>query len=343
MTLFVWGGFLAAIVVLVLWDLGVFRRRGEPHALGAREALRRTGVWIGLALAFNVVVYFLYEYGMMGATGPQALSGREAALQFLAGYLIEESLSVDNLFVIALILTHFHIPRVYQHRLLFWGILGAVIMRGAMIAVGVALISRFEWVIYVFAGLLIASAVRLLLTKTEEMHPDRNLLVRFTRRWFHVTGPEHCGRFLVRVDDGLAVTPAFLALILIESSDVMFAVDSIPAVFAVTRDPFLIFTSNVFAILGLRSLYFAISGLMDRFRYLKVSLVVLLLFVGAKMLLVHHYPIPAPVSLAVIVAILAVGVTASLLRPLDEPQDPSAPSHTEREPAGACDTHGRHP
>jgi tellurite resistance protein TerC len=319
--LIVWGGFLATVIVLVLWDLGVFRRRGTPHALSSREALGRTAVWVGLALAFNVAVYFLYEHGWMDSGTARRLSGKEAAVQFLAGYLIEESLSVDNLFVIALILTHFHIPRAYQHRLLFWGIMGAVVMRGAMIAVGTALIVRFDWVIYVFAGLLIASAVRLLLTKTEEMHPDRNLLVRFTRRVFRVSGPETCDRFFVRLDGRLAVTPAFLALILIESSDVMFAVDSIPAVFAVTRDPFLVFTSNIFAILGLRSLYFAIAGLLDRFRYLKVSLVVLLLFVGAKMLLVHHYPIPAPVSLAVIVSILGIGVVASLLRPLDESAD----------------------
>ncbi|MBW3542401.1 MAG: hypothetical protein KY476_19215, partial [Planctomycetes bacterium] len=222
MSVWVWIGFLAVIAVCVMVDLGVFRRHAQPRALPPREALGRTAIWVSLALSFNVVVYFLYEHHPPAATvtDGKVLSGRDAALQFLTGYLIEESLSIDNLFVIALILTHFHIPREQQHRLLFWGIMGAVVMRGAMIALGTVLIARFDWIMYVFAGLLIASAARLLFTKTEEMHPDRNLLVRAVRRVFPVDSQDDSGRFFVRIDGRRAVTRSLLALILIESCDV---------------------------------------------------------------------------------------------------------------------------
>ena len=201
------------------------------------------------------------------------LNGRQAATQFFTGYVLEKSLSVDNIFVIALIFAYFGIPASQQHRLLFWGILGAVVLRGAMIALGAALIERFEWVIYVFAVLLLLSAVKLMLSGEEKPHPDKNLAVRLIRRLFPVTGELHGGRFFVRQDGRWEVTPMLLAIVLIETSDVMFAVDSIPAIFAVTRDTFLVFTSNVFAILGLRSLYFVLAGSMDKFRYLKMSLV----------------------------------------------------------------------
>ncbi|MEX0703837.1 MAG: TerC family protein [Planctomycetales bacterium] len=313
MTLFVWLGFLALISALILLDLGVFHRRGRP--IGFREALGWTAVWVALALAFAAGVYFLYERDWLGwtETASHRLSGRQAALQFLTGHLIEKALSVDNLFVMALIFSYFRVPAAEQHRLLFWGILGAVVLRGAMIAAGAALVARFEWTMYVFGVLLIASALKLLLVRADELHPDRNLLVRLVRRFVPVTSEYAGSRFVVKTPAGWAATPLVPALILIESSDAMFAVDSIPAIFAVTRDPFLVFTSNVFAILGLRSLYFALAGLLDVFRHLKYSLVALLVFVGLKMLLAHRYPISTLASLAVIGGILALGILVSLV------------------------------
>jgi len=305
----VWLGFLAFILAMVALDLGVFHRRA--HVTTLREALGWTSVWVTLALTFNVVVYFLYEKGM-AAPGAHALSGRDAALQFFTGYLLEYSLSVDNIFVIALIIAFFRVPPMVQHRLLFWGVLGAVVFRGIMIGIGAILIARFDWIMYVFGVLLLISAVKMLVAREDNIHPDNNLLVRLTRRLYPVASEYDGSRFFTRVAGVHAMTPLFLALMLIESSDVMFAIDSIPAIFAVTQDPFLVFTSNIFAILGLRSLYFALAGLMGKFRYLKVSLVFLLAYIGVKMLLVHHFKIPNEVSLGIIVGILSVGVLASL-------------------------------
>ncbi|MEX0718457.1 MAG: TerC family protein [Planctomycetaceae bacterium] len=315
MTILVWAAFLVFVLALVLLDLGVFHRTARP--VGLREALGWTAFWVVLAMAFNGVVYLLYDRNWLGWTdhGAHSLSGSQAALQFLAGYLIEKALSVDNLFVIALICTYFRVPAADQHRLLFWGILGAVVLRGLMIAAGAALIARFEWTVYVFGVLLIASAVKMLLIRVEDLHPERNLLVRLARRVFPVTNDYVGSKFFVRTPAGWAATPLLLALLLVESSDVMFAIDSIPAIFAVTSDPFLVFTSNVFAILGLRSLYFALAGLLDLFRYLKPSLCALLAFVGVKMLLEHHYPISTGASLGVVGGILATGILASLIAP----------------------------
>lgn len=297
-------------------DLGVFHR--QAHAMSVREALAWTAVWVALALAFNAVVYFLYEGNWGGASVATAhLTGRQAAIQFFTGYLLEKSLSVDNIFVIAMIFAFFRVPLVEQHRVLFWGILGAVILRGAMIAVGAALVVRFEWTVYVFGVLLILSAVKMLIMRHDNIHPDRNLAVRLTRRLYPVSSSFDGSRFFTTMNGRSAVTPLFLALVLVETSDVMFAIDSIPAIFAVTRDPFLVFTSNVFAILGLRSLYFALAGLMENFRYLKMSLVFVLAYVGVKMMLTHHYPIPNLISLAIIGGILAVGVLASLFSSQD--------------------------
>jgi tellurite resistance protein TerC len=266
-------------------------------------------------MLFNVFVYFLYEEHWLGWTSQvgEALSGSEAAMQFLTGYILEKSLSVDNIFVIAMLFNYFRIPPREQHRVLFWGILGAIVMRGIMIALGAALIHRFTWTIYVFGALLIFSAIKMLMMNKDDLHPDRNLAVRLVRRWYPVVTQAPEGKFFVTVDGRRAVTTLFLSLILVETTDVMFAVDSIPAIFAVTRDPFLVFTSNIFAILGLRSLYFAMAGLMDKFRYLEISLVVLLMFVGVKMLISHHYPIRNEISLGVIAGILAIGVIASLI------------------------------
>ncbi len=317
MSIWVWVGFLAFVLVMVMVDLGVFHRKAR--AMSIPEALAWTAVWIVLALAFNVAVYFLYEVNWGGGAivPTDHLSGQQAAIQFFTGYLLEKSLSVDNIFVIAMIFAYFQVPLAEQHRVLFWGVLGAVVLRGIMIALGVVLIERFDWIVYVFGALLIASTVKMLVMRHDNLEPNRNFAVRLTRRLYPVSDQFDGSRFFTTVGGRKAVTPLFLALVLVETSDVLFALDSIPAIFAVTRDPFLIFTSNVFAILGLRSLYFALAGLMDKFRYLKNSLVFVLAYVGVKMMLTHHYPIPNLVSLAIVGGILAVGVLASIFAARD--------------------------
>ena len=314
MTVWPWVGFITFVLIMLTLDLGVFNRRA--HVIGTREALKWTGVCVVLALIFNAAVYYLYEHHWFGIglhVGGD-LSGQQAALQFFTGYIVEQSLSLDNVFVIALIFTYFRVPPMYQHRVLFWGIVGALIMRGMMIAAGTALIHRFEWITYVFGGLLIVTAVKMLIASQDELEPNKNPLVRLARRLYPVSHNFEEQRFFTRVDGRRAITPLMLVLLVVESTDVLFAVDSIPAVFAVTQDPFLVFTSNIFAILGLRSLYFAIAGLLGKFRYLKVSLVFVLAFVGVKMLIARHYPIPTLVSLAVISGVLVVGVLASIVR-----------------------------
>ena len=313
MTGLIWLGFIGFVIVMVALDLGVFHRRA--HVVRVPEALTWTAVWIALALVFNVLVYFLYEgsWGGWASDLSQQLTGRQAALQFFTGYVIEKSLSVDNIFVIAMVFAYFGVPLAQQHRLLIWGVLGAVVLRGVMIAAGAVLIARFDWIVYVFGVLLLVSAAKMLVTRHDNLDPNRNVVVRLTRRFYSVTSEFEGSRFFTTAGGRRAATPLFLALILVESSDVMFAVDSIPAIFAITTDPFLVFTSNVFAVLGLRSLYFALAGLMDRFRYLKTSLVFVLAYVGIKMLLAHHHPIPNPVSLGVIGGMLGVGVFASVI------------------------------
>jgi tellurite resistance protein TerC len=310
MSTVVWVGFLAFILTMIALDLGVFHRRDEVTTI--RSALKWTLAWVTLALIFNVVVYFLYQSGAV-VPGAHELTGSEAALKFFQGYLLEYSLSVDNIFVIALIISYFRVPPANQHRLLFWGVLGAIVFRGIMIAIGATLMERFHWIVYAFGALLIYSAVKMLLAGEEEVHPEKSWLVRLTRRMYPVSSEYDGSRFFTTVAGVHAMTPMFLALILIESSDVMFAVDSIPAIFGITRDPFLVFTSNIFAILGLRSLYFALAGMLGKFRYLKMSLVFLLAYIGVKMMLSHHFEIDDTVSLAIICGILAVGVLASLL------------------------------
>ena len=309
----VWAGFLAFVLGLLALDLGIFHR--ESRAIRTGEALAWAGFYVTLALAFNVLVFFLYERSWLGVgvTVGQPLDGRTAALQFLTGYLLEQSLSLDNVFIIALIFSYFRVPLAYQHRVLFWGILGALVMRGAMIGLGAALITRFDWIIYVFGGILILTAVRMLLAGNEEPDPEKSPVIRLARRIYPVTPELHGERFFVQLNGRRAATPLFLVLLMVESSDVLFAVDSIPAIFAVTQDPFLVFTSNIFAILGLRNLYFAIAPLLNRFKYLKQSLVFILAFVGVKMILAHTQPIPTITSLSVIVGILGVGILASAL------------------------------
>lgn len=317
MSLWVWAAFLAFVLLMVALDLGVFHRKSRATSIA--EALAWTAMWIALALAFNVFVYFLYQndWGGGASVATEHLSGRQAAIQFFTGYLLEKSLSIDNVFVIAMIFAYFRVPLAEQHRVLFWGILGAVVLRGAMITIGAALFARFAWIVYVFGGLLILSAVKMLVVRHDNLEPDRNLAVRIVRRFYPVSSEFDGSRFFTKVDGRTAATPLFLSLVLVETSDVMFAVDSIPAIFAVTREPFLVFTSNVFAILGLRSLYFALAGFMERFRYLKLSLVFVLAYIGVKMLLSHHHPIPNLVSLAIIGGILAVGVLGSIFAASD--------------------------
>lgn len=308
----VWGGFLLLIFVFLALDLGIFHRKSTVITLP--EALGWTAVWVVLALVFNVGVYYLYELNPSGwDVDTQQLSGADAALQFFTGYLVEKSLSIDNIFVIAMIFAHFHVPLAEQHRVLFWGIFGALVLRAIMIFAGVALIERFDWIVYVFGGLLIYSAAKMLALRHDTLNPDNNSLVRLVRRFYPVTAEFHGNRFFVNLNGVKSVTPLFLALLVVEASDVVFAIDSIPAIIAITRDPFIVFTSNVFALLGLRSLYFVLAGLMEKFRYLKMSLVFLLTYIGVKMMLVHHYPIPNEVSLAIIGGIVAVGIMASIL------------------------------
>lgn len=307
----VWIGFLLLIAVVVSLDLGVFHKKA--HVITLPEALGWTATWVTLALLFNVVIYYLYEFNPSGwDLDTNQLTGAEAAIQYFTGYLVEKSLSVDNIFVIAMVFAHFHVPLAQQHRVLFWGILGAVILRGVMIFGGVILIERFDWVVYPLGALLIFSAANMLTMRNESEVLEENAVVRLARRLFPVTTEFHGSRFFVSLNGVRTATPLFLALIFVETSDVMFAIDSIPAIFAITHDPFIVFTSNVFAILGLRSLYFVLAGLIEKFRYLKMSLVFLLAFIGVKMILIHHHPISTLASLAIIGGILAVGILASV-------------------------------
>jgi len=311
MTVPVWIAFLVFVVTMVALDLGVFHRKDK--VITTRSALAWSAFWIGLALIFNLLVYLLYENNYSWASlATEHLTGRQAAVQFLMGYVLEKSLSLDNIFVIAMVFSYFRVPLAMQHRVLFWGILGAVVLRGVMIGLGVALINRFDWVTYLFGAFLLYSAVRMLLLRHENIEPGDNPLVRLARRWLPLTDQYHGHHFIVRVDGKMMATPLLLALLLVESSDVMFAVDSIPAVFAVTRDPFIIFTSNIFAILGLRSLYFVLATYMEKFRYLKHALVFVLAYVGVKMIISNHYHIPDAASMAIIVGILLVGILASI-------------------------------
>jgi tellurite resistance protein TerC len=298
--LWLWVGFNLFILAMLALDLGVFHRKS--HAVTLRESLTWTGVWVLLALVFTAGVWHY--------------AGPDKGLEFLTGYLIEKSLSVDNVFVFALLFSYFVVPTAYQHKVLFWGILGALLLRAVLIAVGAALIARFAWIIYIFGGFLILTGIKMILKREGEIHPERNPVVRVFKRILPVTPEYRAGSFFVREQGLLMATPLFVVLVLVEFTDLIFAVDSIPAIFAVTQDPFIVYTSNVFAILGLRSLYFALAGVMDKFHYLKIGLGVVLSFVGVKMILAHTaWKIDTLVSLAVIVVILAFSMVWSLLRP----------------------------
>lgn len=321
MAIWFWIGFLSLVFFLLALDLGVFNRKA--HVISIRESLTWTSIWISLSLLFTVFVYYVYEHHSLGAglVNGHALNGKTAALQYLTAYLVEQSLSLDNMFVFALIFTYFRIPSQYQHRVLYWGILGALVMRGIMIGLGVVLIQRFTWIIYVFGAFLIYTAIKLLIEEEDKFEPEQNWFYRLAKKIFPMTTELHGTHFFVRQNGILTATPLFFVLLLVESSDVMFAVDSIPAVFAVTSEPFLVFTSNVFAILGLRSLFFTLAGIIDRFRFLRLCLVFLLAYIGVKMILTHFYPIPTHVSLLVIGGVLLTGIIASILAPLPKDKD----------------------
>jgi tellurite resistance protein TerC len=307
----VWAGFFAIFIGVLALDLGVLHR--ESKEMSVRQALGWTVVWIAVAMSFTGLVYGLYAHHWFGwALTPEAPDGAEAALQYVTGYLLEWSLSVDNIFVIAVIFTFMKIPSQFQYRVLFWGIVGAILLRGVMIAMGAALIHNFDWMFYVFGGILLLSAARMLKSEEDQFDPGKSVLVRLARRVYPVTDKLDGEKFFTTVNGARAATPLFVTLLLVDFADVVFAVDSIPAIFAVTQDSFIVFTSNAFAILGLRSLYFAIAGMMMMFKYLKLSLIFILGFVGVKMMLHHHYQIAHTISLAVIVGFLAIGVIASL-------------------------------
>ena len=372
----VWIAFLVFIFFLLALDLGVFHRKA--HVVSVREALTWTCVWVALAFAFSIFVYFAYEHRWLGlgmtpdpvdrsAAFPDGRinDGWSAFLKFVTGYVIEESLSVDNVFVIAMLFQYFAVPRVYQHRVLFWGIIGAVAMRGLMIAVGAQLVAEFSWILYVFGGVLILTAIKMAFFTGEDMDPAQNIIVRTVRRRFPVTDRYHGEHFFIRAEDGppkggpyeggpyeggpyeggrhvgrWMLTPLALALVMVETTDLIFAVDSIPAIFAITADPFLVFTSNVFAILGLRSLYFALAGALHALRYMKHALAEVLLVVGVKML--AHQPIEAALGenfnlylLGVVLMILAIGVVASLLHPV--PLEPTGNATSQTSSAGPAD------
>lgn len=326
MEIWLWGSFFALIMGLLLLDVGIIHR--TPKVISTPEALGWTGFWIFLALLFNLFIYFLYNnhwFGMGMVGGRSVLEGTEASLQFFAGYVIEKSLSLDNIVVIALVFTYFHVPLIHQHRVLFWGILGVLILRFLMIIGGVALVSTFHWVNYLFGALLIFTAVKMLAVRHDNIHPEHNIFVRIAKKFFSVTDTFYGDHFFVKLKGIWHVTPLFIVLLVIESTDVLFAIDSIPAIFAVTKEPFIVFTSNIFAVMGLRSLYFALAGMIDKFRYLTISLAFLMGFVGVKMLLENHYEISLGASLGVILGILAIGVLASLFyqdtAPLKSPLD----------------------
>jgi tellurite resistance protein TerC len=311
----VWAAFLALFLGLLVLDLSVLHR--ESATLSVKQALFWTAVWVSVAMSFTLVVYGLYEYRWLGFTpgagvGEGGDFGRDAVLQFITGYVLEWSLSVDNIFVIALIFAYLRIPSHFQYRVLFWGIVGAIVLRGMMIAAGTTLLHHFDWMFYVFGAILLISALRMLKNGDDVHDVGNSFPARLVRRFVPVTDKIDRARFFVRLDGNLYATPLFVALVMVELTDVVFAVDSIPAILAVTRDPFLVFTSNAFAILGLRSLYFAVAGLMAMFRYLRYSLVLILAFVGMKMLFVGHYHVPNHISLAIILATLGVGILASI-------------------------------
>jgi tellurite resistance protein TerC len=303
-----WVIFNIFVVAMLALDLGVFHR--TAHVIHIREALAWCALWIALALLFDLGIYWRL--------------GSEPALEFLTGYLLEYSLSVDNIFVFLMLFTYFRVPYLHQHKVLFWGILGALITRAAFILIGVTLIQKFHWVIYIMGGFLILTGIKMATQKDADINPERNPMLRLFRRVMPVTANYEGGRFFVRRSARLFATPLFIVLLVVETTDVIFAVDSIPAILAITLDPFIVFTSNVFAILGLRALYFALAGIMRLFHYLPYGLSLILVFVGIKMLLVDIYKIPIGIALGTVAAVLVISVIASIVYPPKTKGTPSA-------------------
>lgn len=294
-----WIGFNGFVLGMLALDLGVFHKKA--HGISFREAFAWTGVWIALALVFNAGIYVWY--------------GQAAALEFLTGYLIEKSLSVDNIFVILMIFTYFHVQPRYQHKVLFWGILGALVMRAAFIFAGVALIQKYHWVVYAFGAFLVLTGIKMALPKEKELSIEGNFVLRFFCKVVPTTTGYRDGHFAVKENGRWLATPLLAALLMIESTDLIFAVDSIPAILAISSNPFIVYTSNVFAILGMRSLYFAVAGLLQFFHYLQYGLAAILVFVGTKMLIADFYKLPVAAALGVVVGLLAASIVASLIWP----------------------------
>lgn len=306
-SIWLWVGFLIFVLTMLAIDLGVFHRKA--HAVGVKEAGIWTVVWISISLLFAAGIYFFWH-----DLGPSSdYTNSEASLVFLTAYVIEYALSVDNIFVFVLVFSYFSVPAAYQHRVLFWGVLGALVLRASMILAGAALIARFDWILYIFGAFLLYTGIKMATSSHESVDPSANPIVKWVRKIIPVTETYEGQNFFVRHKGVLMATPLFLVLIVVETTDLVFAVDSIPAIFAVTQDAFIVFTSNVFAILGLRSLYFLLAGVMDKFRFLKLGLSVVLTFVGAKMLLHTWIEVPTVVSLGIILGVIAFSVAASLL------------------------------
>jgi tellurite resistance protein TerC len=303
-TLWFWVGFNAFVLAMLAVDLGVFHR--HAHEVSVREAGLWSAVWVALAMLFNVGLYVMW--------------GAEPALQFLTGYLIEKSLSVDNVFVFVMLFSFFAVPAKYQHRVLFWGVLGALVMRGLFIAGGAIMLERFHWMIYVFGAILLLTGIKMA-RRVDGYDPSSNPVLKLTRRLLPLTDRYHGQRFWVKEAGRWVATPLFVVLLLVEASDLLFAIDSIPAIFAVTREPFLVYTANVFAILGLRAMYFLLAGIVHRFVYLKYGLAAVLVFVGAKMMLIDVYTVPVPASLLVIATLIGGAVLLSLRAKVSSPDD----------------------
>lgn len=291
-----WTAFSVFVLSMIALDLGVFHRKS--HEVGIKEALSWTVIWITLAMVFNLFIYYYFD--------------KQKAIEFFTGYLIEKSLSIDNIFVIIMIFSYFKVPPAHQHKVLFWGILGALVMRAIFILVGIELIHNFHWLIYIFGGFLVVSGIKMLTSEDIKLEPEKNPLVKLARKVFPFTPNYHDDHFFVRFNSKLWATPLFLVVILIEATDLIFAVDSIPAILAISDDSFIVYTSNVFAILGLRSLYFALSGVEKYFQYLKHGLSAILIFVGVKMCITDLYKIPVDISLIIIAFVLVITMIASV-------------------------------
>jgi tellurite resistance protein TerC len=296
-SLTIWISFVVFILFLLLLDLGVFHKKS--HTVGFKESIIWSGVWIALAMVFNGIIFYW--------------RGQEDAMLFLTGYVIEKSLSVDNLFVFLLIFSYFKIPNQYQHKVLFYGILGALIMRAVFIWAGIAILEKFTWVIYIFGAFLVISGIKMLMPQSDDHDLEKSWVITWTKKIFPTSPDFHDDNFFVKLNGKWMITPLFITLIFVEFSDLVFAIDSIPAIIGITNDPFLVFTSNVFAILGLRSLYFALKGFADMFHYLKYGLAIILMFIGVKMLIMHWYHMPVAITMAVIFSVLFISVVVSLI------------------------------